>query len=430
MPSSLFERVLKLSAFNGDSRTALVALHAYFDPEFPACSLALLFVGEGGIGRCRLAGLIGPDGTEHVANIDPVNERGQLPLFDDALAARVVTGGCSGAHAVPPSERGLPLAQALFAPASVLAIPLANEGRLTHWLVFGSTLPQRFARVDLERVLLHVNLAASLIVRPIALRELTQETRRQREEIEGLADIQKLLLPDNPQIAGLDYAVHWQPAATAAGDYYELSNLTPFAPPDFASNGSDIWGLLVGDVSGHGVAAAAEAVQFDAILRTYRGGDGEPPAAAVSYANRYFFSRRNRGHFMTLFAAYYRPDLRTLRFLSAGHPPLLHRRGLDVIALGEGDQIPLGVLRDYEYRNNAYDALNGDFFVLYTDGIVEARDARGRQFGLDRLRELIADTPANSAQTLCSTLIDAVQAHQGGAVGTDDQTLLVLRIAH
>ncbi len=430
MSEPIFERVLKLSAFNADSRAALVALHAYFDADFPGCSLALLFVGDDATGRCHLAGLIGPDGTEHVANIDPVNEHGQLPLFDDALAARLVTGACAHAHAVPPTERGLPLAQALFAPASVLVIPLANNGKLTHWLAFGSTLAQRFARVDLERMLLHVNLAASLLVRPIALRELTQETQRQREEIEGLADIQKLLLPDNPQIAGLDYAMHWQPAATAAGDYYELSNLTPFAPPDFAPDGNDIWGLLVGDVSGHGVAAAAEAVQFDAILRTYRGGDGTPPAAAVSYANRYFFSRRNRGHFMTLFAAYYRPDLRTLSFLSAGHPPLLQRRGDAVIALGEGDQIPLGVLRDYEYRNNLYDVRNGDFFVLYTDGIVEARDARGQEFGIERLRELIATSLADSAQTLCTILVGAVQAHQGGVIGTDDQTLLVLRIAH
>ncbi|TLY49784.1 MAG: hypothetical protein E6K53_12620 [Gammaproteobacteria bacterium] len=425
-----FDRVLKISAFDGDSRAALIALHTHFDVDFPACSLALLFVREGECGRCRLAGLIGPDGTEHVANLDPLDERGQLPLFDDALAARLVAGAQASAHAVPPSERGLPLAQALFAPASVLAIPLANAGKLTHWLVFGSTLAQRFAHVDAERMMLHVNLAASLIVRPIALRELTAETERQREEIEGLADIQKLLLPDNPRIAGLDHATHWQPAATAAGDYYELSNLTPFAPADFAPDGNDVWGLLVGDVSGHGVAAAAEAVQFDAILRTYRGGDGEPPAAAVSYTNRYFFSRRNRGHFMTLFAMYYRPDLRALSFLSAGHPPLLHRRGNNVTVLGEGDQIPLGVLRDYEYRNNVYNVQNGDLFVLYTDGIVEARDARGREFGIERLRELVATTPIESAQALCAKLVDALRAHQGGAIGTDDQTLLVLRIAH
>src|SRR6185436_2559549 len=239
---------------------------------------------------------------------------------------------------------------------------------------------------------LHVNLAASLIIRPIALRSLTRESERQRREIESLADIQKLLLPDNPQIRGLDYASHWQPAETAAGDYYEMSNLTPFAPPDFVPTGDDVWAVIVADVSGHGAAAAMEAAQFDAIMRTYRGDGPAPPAGALSYANRYFFSRRNRGHFMTVFAALYRPDTRILSYLSAGHPPMLLRRnggfarpimeseaqfgpavtdsgnvpiaaGVSarpimaveagaVISLGESDQIPLGVLRDYEYSNN------------------------------------------------------------------------------
>ncbi len=430
MPATpLFERVLKLSAFDGDSRAALLALHAYFAVDFPDCSLALLLVREQGPGRCRLTGLIGPDGTEHMANVNPGGDHGELPLFDDALAARLIDATQAHVVAVAPIERSLPLAQALFAPASVLAVPLANDGQLSHWLVFGSTLAQRFAQVDRDRLLLHVNLAASLIVRPIALRALTTETRRQRHEIEGLADIQKLLLPDNPQIAGLDYAVHWQPAATAAGDYYEMSNLTAFAPPDFVADGRDIWGVIIGDVSGHGVAAAAEAVQFDAILRTYQGDEGVP-AAAISYANRYFFSRRNRGHFMTVFALIYRPDTRVLSYLSAGHPPLLLRRGDATQLLGESDQIPLGVLRDYEYQNNVYNAERGDILILYTDGIVEARDAQGREFGIERLREFAAKGPAESSQALCNALVAAVQAHQGGALGNDDQTLLVLRIAH
>ena len=430
MPAPLFDRVLKLSAFDGDSRAALLALHAYFAVDFPDCSLALLLVHAQGPGRCRLAGLIGPDGTEHMANVNPGGDHGELPLFDDALAARLIDATQAHVVAVAPIERSLPLAQALFAPASVLAVPLANDGQLSHWLVFGSTLAQRFTQIDRDRLLLHVNLAASLIVRPIALRALTAETRRQRHEIEGLADIQKLLLPDNPQIDGLDYAVHWQPAATAAGDYYEMSNLTAFAPPDFVADGRDIWGVIIGDVSGHGVAAAAEAVQFDAIMRTYQGDDGTPPAAAISYANRYFFSRRNRGHFMTVFALIYRPDTRHLSYLSAGHPPLLHRRGGTVQLLGESDQIPLGVLRDFEYQNNVYNAETGDILILYTDGIVEARDARGREFGIQRLRELAAQGPAESPQALCDALVAAVQAHQGGALGNDDQTLLVLRIAH
>jgi sigma-B regulation protein RsbU (phosphoserine phosphatase) len=276
--------------------------------------------------------------------------------------------------------------------------------------------------------MLHVNLAASLIVRPLVLHELSQETQRQRQEIESLADIQKLLLPDNPQINGLEYAVHWQPAATAAGDYYELSKLTEFAPPEFPRNGPDLWGVIVGDVSGHGAAAAMEAVQFDAILRTYQ--DNEPPggpARVISYVNKYFFSRRSRGHFMTVFALLYRPDTRVLTFLSAGHPPLLHRRGRGVTPVGEGDQIPLGVLRDYEYRNNGLTLESGDILVLYTDGIVEAKNPRGEMFGSERLRELVA-SGADMPQALRDSIVVAVRTHQENQAGSDDQTLVVLKI--
>lgn len=429
MSGTLFNRVLNISAFDGDSRAALRTMHAHFAPDLPDCTLALLLVRGQADGRCRLAGLIGPDGTEHVPNLDPNGDSGALPLFDDEIAARIVA--THGAHvlAIEPAKRGLPLAQALFSPASVLAIPLANSGQLTHWLAFASTLPRRFDTVRLEHVLLHVNLAASLIVRPIALRSLTRESNRQRHQIEGLADIQKSLLPDSPAICGLDYAIHWQPAETAAGDYYEISNLTDFAPPDFQPTGQDIWGVIVGDVSGHGAAAAMEAVQFDAIMRTYKGGDGSPPAAAISYANRYFFSRRSRGHFMTVFAALYRPDTRVLSYLSAGHPPILHRRGADVRLLGEGDQIPLGVLRDYEYRNNEVVLEPNDQLLLYTDGLTEARDRRDRMFGTERLRELFShpdDSPAAARDRIVSALFE----HQGGAIGSDDQTLIFLAIAH
>ncbi|HSC11231.1 MAG TPA: PP2C family protein-serine/threonine phosphatase [Rhodanobacteraceae bacterium] len=432
-PRSTFDRVLNLSAFDGDSRAALRAMHAHFAQDLPDCTLALLLVRGQVAGRCRLAGLIGPDGTEHVPNLDPAGERVTLPLFEDELASRIVAASVPHVLALEPVKRGQPLAQALFAPAAVLAIPLANSGELTHWLVFASSLASRFARVHLEQLLLHVNLAASLIIRPIALRSLARQSERQRREIESLADIQKLLLPDNPQIRGLDYAWHWQPAETAAGDYFEMSNLTPYAPADFHPTGNDVWGVIVADVSGHGAAAAMEAVQFDAIMRTYRGEGPAPPAGALSYANRYFFSRRNRGHFMTVFAVLYRPDTRTLSYLSAGHPPmLLRRRGAlpgsaDVSNLGESDQIPLGVLRDYEYSNNEITLEPGDLLVLYTDGITEARDRHDRMFGAERLRELVASGP-DSPRALCDSIVAEVTAHQGRPIGDDDQTLIVLRI--
>lgn len=365
---SLFERLLRLSAFDGNSDAALRTLDSYFADEFAKCSLALLLVRDQVNGSGRLAGLIGADGIEQVPNRDPYNQRGELPVFDDALTTEIVSGSTTHLVEVLPEWLDLPMAQALSVPATILAVPIANSGVLTHWLVFASTIKKRFDSIDPEQILLHVNLAASLIVRPLVLREITRESARQRLEIESMADIQKMLLPENPVIAGMDYALHWQPAATAAGDYYELSNLTQFTPDDFNPASGDMWGVIVGDVSGHGAAAAMEAVQFDAILRTYRSDGGPPPAAVITYINRHFLSRRSRGHFMTVFAQLYRPDTRILRYVSAGHPPMLLRRGNDVQLIGEGDQIPLGVLRDYEYWNNEITLQGCDVLILYTDG--------------------------------------------------------------
>ena len=426
---SALDRILALSAFDGDSPAALRALHAHFAARFPDCSLALVLVAELPVGQCRLAGLIGPDGTEHVPNIDPFGQRTKLPLFGDTLTERLFAACAPRVVRIAPTEFALPFAQALLEPAALFGVPIVNSGSIRHWLVFGSTFHPRFDRVDVDALLLETNLAASLIVRPIVTRALRDETDRQRRAIEDLADVQRVLLPDNPAIRGLDYAVHWQPAETAAGDYYDLMPLTQFAPDDFVDEGADIWAVMLADVSGHGAAAAMEAVQFDAILRTYQGDGESGPAGALTYANRYFFSRRQRQHFLTAFALLYRPDQRSATYVAAGHPPLLHRRGDVVTPRGAGEQIPLGILRDYVFRNSEFDVDSGDTLVLYTDGIVEARDRKGRQFGTERLSSLIGDGP-HEAAALLALLRDAVIEHQGAPFGIDDQTLIVLRVVH
>lgn len=248
--------------------------------------------------------------------------------------------------------------------------------------------------------------------------------------IESLADVQRLLLPDNPRIRGLNYAFHYQPAELAAGDYYDLMVLNYDVPEAFlVQHGRDAWGVMLADVSGHGPAAAMEAVQFDAILRTYQG--EEPPggpAGALTYANRYFFSRRPRRHFLTVFAALFRPDLGTLTYCSAGHHPALLRRGNDVLRIGEDGDIPLGIDRDAQFRNQEWAMQPGDTLLLCTDGVLEAVDAHGRAFGIERLQALLAEGAADCT-TLRDQLVAALHAHQGDAVGVDDQTLLVLRVA-
>jgi phosphoserine phosphatase RsbU/P len=246
--------------------------------------------------------------------------------------------------------------------------------------------------------------------------------------IESLADVQRLLLPDDLRLRGLEYAVHYQPAEIAAGDYYDLMPLGGLAPEGYdAKARAELWGMMLGDVSGHGPAAAMEAVQFDAILRTYRG-DEPPlgPAGALTYANRYFFSRRQRRHFMTVFAVVSRPDRNELEYVSAGHPPALLRRGNLLQRLGEDGEIPLGIDRTHRYSNSTCPFGPGDILVAYTDGIPEARDPAGTPFGLERIERIVALSPAEPTAIL-DALRRALFAHQQCEVGSDDQSLIVLR---
>ena len=242
-------------------------------------------------------------------------------------------------------------------------------------------------------------------------------------DIESLADVQRLLLPDDPQIAGLTYAIHYQPAEVAAGDYYDLMTLNF---DDDLQPGRDVWGVMVGDVSGHGAAAAMEAVQFDAILRTYQG-DEPPggPAGALTYANRYFFSRRPRRHYMTVFAAMFRPQRGTLDYVSAGHPPALLLSGGRIRRLGDDGDIPLGIERDHRYTHSTIEFAAGDVLVIYTDGVNEARNREGEPFGFERIERILLSAPTDATAVL-DALRRALVEHQSAAIGHDDQTILVL----
>ncbi len=429
-PPPLAERLRVLSEFGGDAAAALLAIHQYLSRDLADCALALLLVRDAPAGQCRLAGLIAADGVEAIPAIDPFGERMRLPAFDDALARRLVDQHGPQVLELDSGERDLPLAQALLRPASLLALPMYVRGAVWHWLVVASTARDRLVGIHLDHLLREATIAYGFISRSLTIRRLTAESQRQNHAIEGLADVQRLLLPDDPKIRGLEYAIYWQPAETAAGDYYDIMSLTHIAE-DFVDAGSDVWALMLADVSGHGAAAAMEAVQFDAILRTYRG-DEPPggPAGAITYANRHFFSRRQRRHFLTVFALGYRPDRRELTYVCAGHPPALHRTRDGVRLLGTDREagIPLGILREHRWDNATATFEQGDSLVVYTDGIVEARDAQGRMFGQERLIALIAQGDDDPAARV-ARVRDALREHQGGASGTDDQTLIVLRQA-
>jgi sigma-B regulation protein RsbU (phosphoserine phosphatase) len=422
--TALVDRLLDLAGFRGDAAAAFRALRDHVVHGLPDVGVAMLHGTGLSEGRCRLAGLITAAGIEVMPGHDADARGGRLPQFDDALAARCVDSDAPRIVDLSPRERGLPLAQALLAPACVLSLPVDDRDRTGYRLLLTSTLAHRFDAVDAHAVWREQRLAFAILA--AGFRERVVE--HQQQSITGLADIQRLLQPDDPRIRGISHAVHWQPAETAAGDYYDLMNLSRLFP-DFVDHGADAWGVMMADVSGHGAAAAMEAVQFDAILRTYSG-DEEPggPAGALTYANRHFFSRRQRPHFLTVFGGGARPDIGGFRYVNGGHLPVLRRRGHAIEWLGRDEDagIPLGILREHRWHNVDTDLRTGDVLVLYTDGIVEARDTRGRMFGGERLAALVAEGD-DAPEAVIARVREALFEHQDGEIGHDDQTLLVLR---
>ena len=419
---------LALAAFEGESDAALIVLHGFFSRRFAASALALCLARDLPIGQVRLAGLVDAQGRELVPASDPFGERLRLPMFDDALSRAAFTSLVPKRVDVDDTLLATPLARALGDPASLLAFPVIMQGRVEHWLVIASR-DRDFAAVDLRHAQLEAALAYALLSQSIAVRTLTAENTRTHRQIEDLADVQRLLQPDGAAIRGLEYAIHWQPAETAAGDYYDAMSLTHIVR-DFEDRGSDAWGVILADVSGHGAAAAMEAVQFDAILRTYRG-DEPPggPGGALTYANRHFFSRKQRRHFMTAFSVAGRPDLDAMSYVCAGHLPALLRTRDGMKWLGrDGDAgIPLGILREHRWDNVEHAFHVGDLLVLYTDGIIEARDEHGTMFGEQRLAEAVRAAADGGSEEVLRAIVDALRAHQGGDVGDDDQTVIVLR---
>lgn len=239
-------------------------------------------------------------------------------------------------------------------------------------------------------------------------------------ELKVVADIQRSLLPQTlPEIPGLELAASYQTSQWAGGDYYDFFEL-----PDGR------WGLLIADVSGHGTPAAVLMAVLHSLAHGHPG-HPEPPAALLGHVNRRLAARYTAGNeiFVTAFYAIYDPANRELTYSCAGHnPPQLKR-----CALGRVDSIeevggpPLGLFEESEFPQAALKLRSGDILVLYTDGVTEAMDASGRQFGLERLNAVLARCDLG-ARDLRDAILAAIDDFTGGVAPHDDRTLLVAKV--
>jgi len=235
-----------------------------------------------------------------------------------------------------------------------------------------------------------------------------------RNELAIARRIQASILPEvMPELAGVRIAAQYVPMSQVAGDFY-----------DFLQVDDRRVGVLIADVSGHGVPAALVASMVKVAIAA-QAEHADNPAKVLEGLNS-VLSGKLQGQFVT--AAYLFLDLEagTGRYSAAGHPPLLHFCAADqsVHDIVENGLI-LGIMPSASYQTRALTLGSGDRFLLYTDGVLEA-DQRGEEFGEDRVKEFLVRPM--SASELCRSLSERIRIWSQG-VARDDVTIVAVDIA-
>ncbi len=312
----------------------------------------------------------------------------------------------------------------------VISLPMFQHGGVYRWLLLLFTESGKVDQVDIERGLVMATLAINYVFSIEDARRLAEANAWIQGELKSVARIQQLLLPQSLEdTPGIKVARLFQPHTYVGGDYYEITPLSAFLKQEYHETDLEIWGFMIADASGHGAAAAVEIAMFDAILRTYDPGQASGPGDVLTYANRYFFTRMLRGSFITAFVSSYDPETRTLSYANAGHlSPVIRRAGsTDLVMLECQTGIPLGVDQSASWDSSSEPMDKGDLLVLYTDGMTEAKSPVGEEFGIERLKKCIAESPAE-ADACMQSIHSAVKSHQAMTPANDDQTLIVIQI--
>ncbi|HZU24504.1 MAG TPA: SpoIIE family protein phosphatase [Bryobacteraceae bacterium] len=249
-----------------------------------------------------------------------------------------------------------------------------------------------------------------------AAAEKQERERRAAREIEIAREVQARLFPQTaPALRTLEYAGVCRQARQVGGDYY-----------DFLELGQDRLGLVVGDISGKGIAAALLMANLQANLRSQCALAADDPARFLQCVNRLFFGNTAESAYATLLFAEYDDRSRRLRYANCGHlPGLLLRAGGAVERLQSTGTV-LGLFDQWDCEAGQRELCSGDVVALYTDGITEAEDDAEEQFGERRLAEALQAARSRPVADVVSAVLDEVRAFSP-VEQQDDITLIVAR---
>ncbi|MEM8757098.1 MAG: SpoIIE family protein phosphatase [Planctomycetota bacterium] len=249
------------------------------------------------------------------------------------------------------------------------------------------------------------------------------------ESLALASEVQQHLLPKAPpSIEGLEIAARSVYCDETGGDYHDFYTLDKYGAAPAAGPATRC-GVVVGDVTGHGIASALLMTTARALLRigvTESAG----PADALTRVNRHLENDSKSGRFMTLFYLVIDTAARRCTWASAGHDAaIVYHSGEQRFSEFEGADIPLGIDGSWAFTERSADLPDGSVIVIGTDGIWEARNGDGDMFGKDRLRAVVAERSGEPAAAIADAVLGVLAEFRGGAHQADDITLMVIKTA-
>src|SRR6185436_14031166 len=272
-----------------------------------------------------------------------------------------------------------------------------------------------YSKDDLD-VLMLLAAQVAIIIEKVMLHEQMIEKKRLEGQLEVARQVQLELLPaGDPQLSGYDISAYNFPTEEVSGDYY-----------DWVSIYDDQIAIVIADVSGKGVPAALLMAFLRASLRaaTHIGYSTRISMAKVNYL---LWESIERNQFVTAFYGILDGPNRTLSYSNAGHTPslLVHANGSHRFI--DRGNVPLGMFRDTRYHEYYLSFEPGDLLVLYTDGVTEATNPSGEEFGRERLAEAVKAHSKLAARDLIASLQREVLNWTDGMGAGDDVTFFVIK---
>ena len=253
----------------------------------------------------------------------------------------------------------------------------------------------------------------------ICLDHMSETERRSLEaELELSRMVQRALLPQIvPAIPGAELAAFSRPAEIVGGDYF-----------DFFQYRGGGQGLVIADIPGHGVSAGMLMSSLQAAIRTLAP-EKDSPAEILEHINRFYIHNIHFTTFVTVFLASYNPQTRSLNYANSGHnPPAIVRRSDSGVTWLKPTAPAIGLSEEYHPRMERVSLARGDVLFMYTDGVTEAVDPGGNQYGSVKLVEALIRSLDLRPEEMIRLVRTELEAFVGDYPIQDDTTFIALKI--